>query len=401
MMLAFYLTAPEIENDRRSMNTTNGMRRAMKEGRWMATAPKGYSNKRDESNKPIIVPNKDAKYIKRAFSEVAKGLKPADHIRRGLMKASFICSKNNFNKLLKNPVYYGKIRISARGDEEEKIVNGIHEPIISEELFYQVQYLVDKRAKRMKPAKIHTVNERFPLRGFMECPRCGSKLTASSSRGNGGIYYYYHCIQGCKERIKAEVLNNSFIKLLGKYTFKPEIKDLFKKVVMDVIRDSSENITGKLRQIEAETERLNKRLESLQDKYLDNEIGKEDYNLLKVKYTAEKEKLIKERSEISFMTHEIGDQLEFCMGILEDLSGFYEKADVTGKQQIIGSIFTGNLIFSENRVRTTKVNEVVSLLINSSKAFEKKKKGQLSKNLKLSPWVTPEGFKPPTFRTGI
>jgi hypothetical protein len=38
----------------------------------------------------------------------------------------------------------------------------------------------------------------------MECPRCGSRLTASSSKGNGGMYYYYHCIRGCKERIKAK-----------------------------------------------------------------------------------------------------------------------------------------------------------------------------------------------------
>jgi hypothetical protein len=45
------------------------------------------------------------------------------------------------------------------------------------------------------------------------------------------------------------------------------------------------------------------------------------------------------------MTHEIGDQLEFCMGILGNLSGFFEKADVAVKQQIIGPIFIGNLIF--------------------------------------------------------
>jgi hypothetical protein len=62
------------------------------------------------------------------------------------------------------------------------------------------------------------------------------------------------------------------------------------------------------------------------------------------------------------------------------------------KQQIIGSIFTGNLIFSKNKVRTTTVNEVVSLLVNSSKAFEKKKKGQPNIKLKLSPWVTPAGL---------
>lgn len=39
MMLAFYLAAPEVENDRRALNTTNGMRRARKEGRWMGPAP--------------------------------------------------------------------------------------------------------------------------------------------------------------------------------------------------------------------------------------------------------------------------------------------------------------------------------------------------------------------------
>lgn len=392
MMLAFYLTAPEIENDRRSMNTTNGMRRAMKEGRWMATAPKGYSNKRDENNKPIIVSNQNAKYVLKAFSEVAKGIKPADHVRRELMKEGFICSKNNFNKLLKNPVYYGKIRIAARGSEEEKIVDGIHEPIINEELFFQVQNVIDTRARRMKPAKIHRVNELFPLRGFMECPRCGSKLTASSSKGNGGMYYYYHCIQGCKERIKAEVLNNSFVKLLKQYTFQSEVKDLFKKVVMDTLKGSSKDVNSRLQQIINETEKIKKRMESLQDKFIDNELGKEDYNLLKAKYTSDLDKLTKEKVEINFMTNDISDQLEFCMGILENLSGFYDKADVVGKQQIIGSIFTGNLIFSKNRVRTTKVNEVVSLLINSSKAFEKKKKGQLSKNSKLSPWVTPTGL---------
>ena len=77
------------------------------------------------------------------------------------------------------------------------------------------------------------------------------------------------------------------------------------------------------------------------------------------------------------------------MGILENLSGFYEKADMVGKQRIIGSIFTGNLIYSEKKVRTTKVNEVVSLIINSNKAYGKMKKGQSNKKLKLSPVVTP------------
>ena len=51
IMLAFYLSAPEVENDRRSLNTIAGMRRAKKEGRWVSTAPRGYENKYDAGNK--------------------------------------------------------------------------------------------------------------------------------------------------------------------------------------------------------------------------------------------------------------------------------------------------------------------------------------------------------------
>src|ERR1700729_1969605 len=48
MMLAFYLAAPEVENDRRALNVIAGMRRAKKEGRYMGLAPVGYVNKTDE-----------------------------------------------------------------------------------------------------------------------------------------------------------------------------------------------------------------------------------------------------------------------------------------------------------------------------------------------------------------
>src|SRR5574338_1093236 len=49
MMLAFYLAAPEVENDRRALNVFYGMRRARKEGRYMGLAPVAYKNKVDES----------------------------------------------------------------------------------------------------------------------------------------------------------------------------------------------------------------------------------------------------------------------------------------------------------------------------------------------------------------
>jgi len=74
MMLAFYLAAPEVENDRRALNTFFGMRRAKKEGRYMGTAPSGYVNKVSEGRKKYItLKEPQAGTMKWVFEKLADG----------------------------------------------------------------------------------------------------------------------------------------------------------------------------------------------------------------------------------------------------------------------------------------------------------------------------------------
>src|SRR5690606_26522340 len=54
MMLAIYLAAPEVENDRRALNTFYGMRRAKKERRLMGMAPFGYLNRSKEDGRNYV-----------------------------------------------------------------------------------------------------------------------------------------------------------------------------------------------------------------------------------------------------------------------------------------------------------------------------------------------------------
>jgi DNA invertase Pin-like site-specific DNA recombinase len=110
MMLAIYLTAPEIENDRRALNVFYGMRRARKEGRYMATAPVGYKNKTLEGGKKTIVPYEpNASVLQWAFKELSLGQNTVVEIWRQAIAKGLPCSKNNFWHALRNPVYTGKI----------------------------------------------------------------------------------------------------------------------------------------------------------------------------------------------------------------------------------------------------------------------------------------------------
>ena len=113
IMLSFYLSLPEVENDRRALNTLNGMRKNMKEGRWISTAPIGYKNARDAFNKPILVKTDAAILIKKAFENYATATWQIDVLRKEMNKQGLNIGKNQFWALLRNPIYCGKIRVKA------------------------------------------------------------------------------------------------------------------------------------------------------------------------------------------------------------------------------------------------------------------------------------------------
>lgn len=108
MMLAFYLAAPEVENDRRALNVFYGMRRAKKEGRWMATAPIGYANKITEDGRKFIAPK--ATILRWAFEEIAKGHFTADQIRKEAIKKGLKCSRSNFWNIIRTRSTVAKSR---------------------------------------------------------------------------------------------------------------------------------------------------------------------------------------------------------------------------------------------------------------------------------------------------
>ena len=71
MMLAFYLAAPEVENDRRALNVFHGMRRAKKEGRYVSQAPVGYANRsKEDGSKYIAIKEPEASIMRWAFQEL-------------------------------------------------------------------------------------------------------------------------------------------------------------------------------------------------------------------------------------------------------------------------------------------------------------------------------------------
>jgi DNA invertase Pin-like site-specific DNA recombinase len=216
MMLAFYLAAPEVENDRRALNVLHGMRRAKKEGRWMGSAPVGYINRISEDGRKYIAPKApESSIMQWVFDQLAIGILNTEQIWKEARNKGLKCSKNNFWVAIRNPVYCGKIFIPKYKEEESRFVQGQHEPLIPEALFYEAQEVLDGKRKKQRTKRI--VDDQIPLRGFLICPRCGLLLTGSGSKGRKYRYYYYHCNSNCGARYRADKANIEFQKELKKY----------------------------------------------------------------------------------------------------------------------------------------------------------------------------------------
>ena len=395
MLLSFYLTIPEIENDRRSLNTTNGMRKNLKEGRYVSTAPFGFKNSRDVNNKPLLVHGGLANLIKKAFELYSTGTYQKETLRKELYNQGLKISKNQFCLILTNPIYCGKIRIKAFGDEPEEIVQGIHEPIISEELFKEVQNVLE--GKKKITTKYSRINEEYPMRGYMVCPRCNKNLTGSSSKGNGGTYYYYHCTKGCNERYKNTYLHNSFIKWLSQISFKPEIGALYLSVMEDVFKTNEGDRNSEIKKLEAEYKKQVDFMDLAAEKLVIGDLDKEAYNRMKInneKKCAEiKSRILEYKStESGYMEY-----AKYSISLLSNISSYYNTASLENKQKMLGLIFPEKLFFRNNTFQTTKPNEILTLLCSTDKGLEGDKKRLGSKKAAQSYMVTALGFKPKTF----
>jgi site-specific DNA recombinase len=234
MMLAFYLAAPEVENDRRALNIFHGMRRARKEGRWISSAPAGYANKSyEDGRKYIAIKEPQASIMRWAFNEIATGKYAIEQVWKAAKAKGLGCCRNNFWKLIRNPVYCGQIMVPAYKDEPLHLVKSQHGPIITEALFERVQRVLDGRKRQQRTQR--TVPVELSLRGFLKCPECTRMLSGSPSKGCRAWYYYYHCSAKCRVRFNAEIVNEALIAELKHYQAKPAYRALFKRIVADVI----------------------------------------------------------------------------------------------------------------------------------------------------------------------
>jgi hypothetical protein len=168
-----------------------GMDQKAAQGGWPVRAPFGYVNVRRDGpgrrGESVLEPDAQAPLVVWAFERYAAGSLSLESLTDALAEKGLRNrlgnppGKSAVHRMLRNPVYAGVVR--WKGVERE----GIHQPLVSRELFDKVQGVLDAHSTGGERSWKHD----HYLKGALVCAECGSKLYYAVAKGRFG---YFRCI---------------------------------------------------------------------------------------------------------------------------------------------------------------------------------------------------------------
>ena len=197
MMLTFAIAAAQWERESIAGRIKDKIVQSRKMGVWTGgPTPYGYrlENKalvRDGETAPVV------EWIFRRYAAVYSALQIVAELESEgrLRKDGTPWRSYHVYKILRNPVYAGKVTLGAERYE------GRHEALVDADLFDRVQRLLDlngpKNLKGKRPAP-----DSPPLAGLLRCGHCGGAMTPSHCTHGGKRYSYYVCSRDSKRGVR-------------------------------------------------------------------------------------------------------------------------------------------------------------------------------------------------------
>lgn len=294
--------------DNLSEEARKGMLEKAEQGIWPTKAPFGYANVVGSNGKNIIAVDPHyAPIIVKLFEWYATGTYSLKDLTKQIRKEGLVYRKSKapvavsaVHSILRTRLYTGTFE--WRG----KLYKGTHQPLISPELWHSVQDILDgRRTKR------GGLEQNFAFSGLIQCGHCGCALVAEIKKGK---YVYYHCtgFKGkCGEPyVREEVLVEQFANHLSRLRIDEEVFDWIVRALRESCSDEKREHSDAIARLQAEWERLQKRIDALYVDKLDGTIEEDFYRRMRAQWRDEQE-----RCERDIERHRTADDSYMDQGI--------------------------------------------------------------------------------------
>ena len=269
LMISVLSAVAEIERENIRVQTMEGRIQKAREGRWNGGfAPYGY-----RLVDGVLQINEDeAPAIRTIFEQYVNTDTGANGLSKYLETHGFqklarqngtspLFSATLIRAILKNPVYCGKIAFGRRKlekihgtrneyhqvpQENYLLVDGLHEGIVSEELWNAAQVKLLAQSKRYEPVNRSKTEQAHLLSALVKCPICGAGMYSNkcTKRKKDGTPYKSFSYYSCKHRkmqrgqkcdfnkqIQEEVLDNAVVEVIIKLVSNPQFAAMMQEKI--------------------------------------------------------------------------------------------------------------------------------------------------------------------------
>ena len=395
-MRVIHLAMSEQENAHKSNRVKHGMRQGLKEGRYNGKQPVGYVPGRDDEDRVLMQPDRNkGPLITKLFNEFSQGLVNQNAILKDKTYATLKLNKSSLSRVLRNRIYSGYVLVPKTKKEPQEIVLGLHEPLISLDVYKDVQRVLDNRSVKRRPAK--ELGDKLPLRGCIGCPECNKTLTGSGSRSKTGKrYFYYHCDtkSGCGYRIKVESSHQAVEELLDSLKPPVEILELFRAVLEDKFNKDNKTAKDELKRVVGAIKTVTQRKEILTTKLLDQVLSDDIYKSSLALLEREEKKLNFKKKNLLKPDSRLKEFVQFGLFLLNNLKEVYSKSSSDTKRKCLSSILEGNLIIHKDKCRTPQFKEGFGLIYSETRSLQRLKTKKRDNLSTLSRFVPEVGIEP-------
>lgn len=334
----------EYERKIIGVRTIAGLRQKAEQGCFPGRAPMGYKNiSKEDGSKTIIIDERYAFYIRRAFELYDSGLYSIRSLASKLYddglrnKSGSKVAKSNIEFILKNIFYTGVFIF-----ENKTYENANHKAIISKELFYRVQN------KLIDPNKTRKKRIDFAYTGIIRCGHCDCLLTAELKKNK---YIYYHCTGNkggsCKkDYIREEKIDKAIAEILKLIIIPTETREKI-AIALKKVHAIKNNYSNDVKtSIQKQIEILEKRIEKAFQEKLDENITHDFWKINNDKWHTEKNKLYIKLQEINKFDKTFYEQSNVLLKFIDDAYDLYLQGSLEQRKRII-NIISQNLSYKD------------------------------------------------------
>jgi site-specific DNA recombinase len=378
------------DNVQRQQVTHAGLKSKYEQGEWCIAAPIGYDKIKINGQTKIVL-NDYGKKLKKAWEWKLQGYSN-EQIIEMLAKIGIKTYKQRIFKIFKNPFYCGLI---SHGILDGKVVQGKHEPMVSQEDFFKINEIRLASTKYGVSHKRQNVG--VPLKVFISCGECGDPFTGYIVKKKN--LYYYKCRRvGCKCNKSAKEMHKLFLELLGQY----QIKEAFiEPIVYQMEHDYHEGTKDAAERellLNKKAEELKTGMLNLEENYhVKREMTREVFDRLMAKLVGEREETVRILGTLTVQISNLCDKLWDAAGLCLKITKLWVKGSVNLKEKLQKLIFPEGIIYDKKNgaFRTPKVNSVIAEIARLSGDLLLKTKGLNPFLSGQSLFAEKEGFEPP------